>query len=145
MSEVSFCKVTSSPKNSSKRKTVFASSFCSPVKKLIQKSFLLTPGRINQLKRKKRLLNVSAESSDSSSSTEQLNTNDRQLSYSARIGTPFLSEAASSKNTSSQLSSSLRHETDPVSRRDRQSSPASKSSRFPLTETCKNHTLIDVY
>ena len=146
--EASFCKVTSSPKISSKRKTIFTGSLCSSVKKPIRKSFLSSPGRIHRLKPNKMLLNVSAESSDSSSSTEQINTNDRKLSASPirAIDTYFNSETASSKNTcSSQPSSSLRRETEAVTRRDKQSSPAFKSSRFPLTETCKNHTLISVY
>ena len=110
--------------------------------------FLSSPGRIHRLKPNKRLLNVSAESSESSSSTEQTNTSDRKLSSSAirDIGISFHSETASSKNTcSSQPSSSLRPETEAVTRRDRQSSPAPKSSRFPLTEACKNHTLIYAY
>ena len=146
--EVSFCKVTSSPKNSSKRKTIFSGSLCFPVKKPIRKTFLSSPGRIHRLKPNKRLLHVSAESSESSSSTEQTNTSDRKLSSSAirDIGISFHSETASSKNTcSSQTSSSLRPETEAVTRRDRQSSPAPKSSRFPLTEACKNHTLIYAY
>ena len=129
-----------------KRKTIFAGSLCSPVKKPIWTSFLLSPGRIHQLKQNKRWLNVSAESSDSSPSTEQINTNYKKLSSSVRIDTSFHLETASSKNTcSSQTSSSLRRETEAVIRGDIQSFPASKNSGFPLTEGCKNHTLIYVY
>ena len=112
--EVSFCKVTSSTKNSSKRKRIFAGSLCSPVKKPILKSFLSSPGRTHRLKPNKRLLNVSTESSDSSSSTEQISTNHRKLSSSAiwAIDTSFHSETASGKHTySSQPSSSFRRET----------------------------------
>ena len=48
--ETSFCKVTSYPKNSSKRKMIFTGSLCSQKKKPIRKSCLSSPGRIHWLK-----------------------------------------------------------------------------------------------
>ena len=128
----------SSPKNSSKRKTNFARSLCSPVKKPIRKSFLSSLGRIHRLKRNERLLHVSAESSDSSSSTEQINTTDWKLSSSARIDTSFHSETASSKNTcSSQTSSSLLRETEAVTRRDRQSKACKNQTDLCILNHCQ--------
>ena len=76
---------------------------------------------------------MSAELSNSSSSTDQDDVNDKELCSLV----PQL-ETVSSKNTSSlQPSSSLRHDkTEVVTRRDRQSSPASRRSRFIYANHC---------